>query len=358
MIFSCERKMQKDWPAFRITVLLYMIVVLIPVNYYFASRSYQSMENDAYAIHQLGAINGGIQRLVKFAPDEKRDDLVANIDSAFGALDERYMNDSSNREYVEMFRAEEGYLLLQSCWEELKTQLRSPQEHAGLIDRSEQCWDVASDLTLTAEKMAEFKSEKMLNTLFLTLVLTTLVVVALIYFVRVYIKIQIEKHAIRDTLTGLFNRKYLMASLEKAQKMSLRHESPLSLLYLDIDHFKKINEKLGKKSGDRLLVAVGDLLNGFFRQSDIVCRLEGDAFVVVVPDAGLDAAFQTAERLAAEIGKHDFMAKMPVTMSIGIAQHHKGAASSVLIEDAQQASKQAYREGGNRVVSAESKKGM
>jgi diguanylate cyclase (GGDEF)-like protein len=349
--------MQKDWPAFRITFLLYAIVVLIPVNYYFASRSFQSMENDANIIHQLGVLNGNMQRLVKLAHDEQRDDLVANIDSTFSELDERFIHNSLNREYVEMFRAEEGYTLLYGCWDSLKSEMQSSQERSLLVKRSEQCWDIASDLTLTAEKMAEYKSEKMLNTLFLTLVLTMLAVVALIYFVRIYMKIQINRQAIRDTLTGLFNRKYFMEAIEKAQQMSYRHESTLSLLYLDIDHFRKINEELGKKSGDRLLAAAADLFNGFFRQSDTVCRLEGDDFVVIVPDAGLESATQLAERLIAEIQKHDFMLKMPVTVSVGVAQYHKGVASAELLEYAKNASKRAYSEGGNRVVVAEKRKG-
>jgi diguanylate cyclase (GGDEF)-like protein len=350
--------MQKDWPAFRITFLLYTIVVLIPVNYYFASRSFQSMENDASVIQQVGVLNGNIQRLVKLSPDEQREDLVANIDNAFGTLDERFIHDSLNREYVEMFRAEEGYELLYGCWDNLKTDLQSSRERGLVVKRSEQCWDIASDLALTAQKMAEFKSERMLNTLFLTLVLTTLVVVALIYFVRVYMKIQINKQAIRDTLTGLFNRKYFMEAIEKAQGMSHRHESPLSLLYLDIDEFRKLNEELGKKSGDRLLAATGDLLNGFFRKSDTVCRLKGDDFVVIVPDADLENAFQLAQRLIAVIRKHDFMLKKPVTMSVGVAQYQKGVESSVLLHHAEKASEQAYSEGGDRVVKAEKRGGV
>ena len=101
-----------------------------------------------------------------------------------------------------------------------------------------------------------------------------------------------------DSLTGLPNRLYLQASLDQALKQAKRHRTELALLFIDLDHFKTINDTLGHSSGDKLLSVISDRLKGFVREADLVSRLGGDEFIVLLNDVGSPGAAGTlAEKI-------------------------------------------------------------
>ena len=129
-------------------------------------------------------------------------------------------------------------------------------------------------------------------------------------------------HAQHDFLTGLPNRLLLTDRLSQAIALSRRHDSNVALLFLDLDHFKLVNDSLGHVIGDKLLQSVARRLTESVRTSDTVCRLGGDEFVILLSEIKhVDAAAQLAEKLltaVAEphlIGEHE----VHITSSIGIS---------------------------------------
>jgi diguanylate cyclase (GGDEF)-like protein len=109
----------------------------------------------------------------------------------------------------------------------------------------------------------------------------------------------LRAQAIRDPLTGLFNRRYLEETLERELARATRHESPLGLIMLDVDHFKHFNDQHGHRAGDTALIELGALLAKTTRAEDVACRFGGEEFTVIMPGAPPEVTV----RRAAEIGR-------------------------------------------------------
>ncbi|MEA2445966.1 MAG: hypothetical protein QOJ12_3258 [Thermoleophilales bacterium] len=131
---------------------------------------------------------------------------------------------------------------------------------------------------------------------------------------------QLRDQAERDWLTGLYNRRYLAAALERLNDGP--GAEPLSLAIVDLDHFKDVNDRFGHDVGDRVLVRAGELLADAVRPADVVARTGGEEFVILMPVADTEAATACAERLRAIVAAenwHAITADLAVTASIGVA---------------------------------------
>lgn len=163
--------------------------------------------------------------------------------------------------------------------------------------------------------------------------------------------------SLRDPLTGLYNRRYLEENLAREFQRCHRRGLPLSVLMIDIDHFKRFNDENGHAGGDALLARVGQLLEEVTRGEDIACRYGGEEFTVVLPEADADNARQRAEQIRELIGAttvaHLRRTLAPVTASIGVASFPAaGTTPAQLLELADAALYRAKAEGRNRVVVA------
>lgn len=163
---------------------------------------------------------------------------------------------------------------------------------------------------------------------------------------------QVRDFAYRDGLTGVFNRRFfevrLVGELERAQ----RYRSPLSLLVIDVDKFKLLNDRYGHQLGDQALRQIAAIFEQQLRKADIVCRYGGDEFAVLLPEIGDEKACAVAERLRGAIAAMDVgEVACPVSLSIGVAACPKHAKSGdELVHAADQALYRAKQAGRNRVV--------
>lgn len=169
----------------------------------------------------------------------------------------------------------------------------------------------------------------------------------------------LERENITDALTGIYNRRYLDRRLGEEFSRARRHRHPLSLLMLDIDHFKRINDSYGHRAGDEVLKHLGELLMKAVREMDVVARYGGEELMVIAPDAGLDAAVALAERLRQHAESHELVLTnqasgrqlIRVTISVGVASFHAGMNSvEELVRMADEALYRAKETGRNRVV--------
>lgn len=165
---------------------------------------------------------------------------------------------------------------------------------------------------------------------------------------------ELQKFSYEDALTGLKNRRYFDQLFQHQCAVAQRSKTPLSLLVIDIDHFKVFNDTHGHEAGDRALQSVASVLQNQFRESDIVCRFGGEEFVVILPGAMTDDGRERAQGLCDAVGSVDvvFGGKNlgPVTVSVGVASWPEADGEPrQLLSLADQALYQAKEEGRNRV---------
>ena len=132
-----------------------------------------------------------------------------------------------------------------------------------------------------------------------------------------------KEMAITDSLTGAKNRRYVFDQLEREIHRTKRHKHPLSMLLLDIDYFKKINDQYGHFTGDNILKSISEMFKRECRNTDIFGRYGGEEFILVMPDTPLDAATQTSDRLRQVFSEMKFTEKdsnFRVTFSGGVCQ--------------------------------------
>jgi two-component system chemotaxis family response regulator WspR len=175
---------------------------------------------------------------------------------------------------------------------------------------------------------------------------------------------RLQELALRDALTNLYNRRYLLENLELELARSRRYERPFSLLFLDIDDFKRLNDNHGHLAGDSILRTVGEMLlatDGGIRSSDFAARYGGEEFCIVLPETPIQGAILKAERLRQTVAEHRWGSASwpvpasfePVTVSIGVASYPtQGATCQQLLAAADAALYEAKRQGKNRVVVA------
>jgi len=165
---------------------------------------------------------------------------------------------------------------------------------------------------------------------------------------------KLREQAIRDSLTGVFNRRYLAETLDQEVARAQRKGYPISIIAMDIDHFKQFNDTYGHKCGDLVLQSLGKLLAERCRQSDIVCRYGGEEFIVLMPDIDFDVALSRAENLrsAFESSVLDYEnEKLQATFSAGVASYPlHGPNGDITLQAADRALYQSKADGRNRVT--------
>lgn len=133
---------------------------------------------------------------------------------------------------------------------------------------------------------------------------------------------RLEKKSITDQLTGAYNRRYIMRQMEQELAIAIRHSLPLSILLIDIDHFKNVNDTHGHQVGDEVLREMVQVLSESIRTSDVMGRYGGEEFIVLAPHTGLQEALVLAERLRETVSKWPFETTygfLKLTISLGVA---------------------------------------
>jgi diguanylate cyclase (GGDEF)-like protein/PAS domain S-box-containing protein len=166
----------------------------------------------------------------------------------------------------------------------------------------------------------------------------------------------LRSQAIRDSLTGLFNRRYLEETMERELNRVKRQGIPLGVIMMDLDHFKQYNDTSGHSAGDELLSALGILLKSHIRGEDIACRYGGEEFLLILPGASMEIALQRAESLrqAVKVMHEHYQNLKPATLSLGVAVYpDHGDTALQLIQSADAALYRAKKAGRDRVIAAE-----
>ncbi len=167
----------------------------------------------------------------------------------------------------------------------------------------------------------------------------------------------LRRQAIRDPLTGLFNRRYMEESLERELRRAARKHTPIAVVMLDLDYFKRFNDTFGHEAGDAILRTFGQFLGDHIREGDIACRYGGEEFTLILPEATLDETRTRMDQLRnafkqvhATSNGHSF-SNLSVSLGIAIFPEH-GHTGEALLRSADAALYRAKSEGRDRVIVA------
>lgn len=163
---------------------------------------------------------------------------------------------------------------------------------------------------------------------------------------------ELEHAALRDSLTGLLNRRQFYNLTDQASPTHLPAQQEFSLLLVDTDHFKRINDVFGHQKGDEVLIALSRMLESCCRKDDYVFRWGGEEFVLLLPRTSLDAAMQIAETLRAAIARIAISGLPRFTVSIGVARHNPDENIDDLFKRVDDALYRAKNDGRNKVLAA------
>ena len=214
-------------------------------------------------------------------------------------------------------------------------------------------------VTISATEIADKIRESRLF-LLISAILIILLILAIIYFLaRSFIKDlhdaeqKLVDMATHDHLTSLFNRREAYRKLGEELAISLQSQQPLSLLLIDLDHFKRVNDTHGHSAGDIVLQSVADAMRQCIKTEGFCCRYGGEEFLVVLPGASLETAIAVAEKLRLQIEKLEMPVSpgtlLRITASIGVATLKEGETVDQLVSQADSAMYQAKKSGRNRI---------
>ncbi len=165
--------------------------------------------------------------------------------------------------------------------------------------------------------------------------------------------LELERQATHDKLTGLFNRRYADAFLDREIENARRYEHELSVALADVDHFKAINDRYSHAKGDQVLRRVSEILTDRCRKTDMIARYGGEEFLLCFPETGRAQASRLCEELRAAVEAEDFSGIGPnvgVTLSFGLTEARGDASRKTLLADADEKLYDANRAGRNRIA--------
>ena len=175
-----------------------------------------------------------------------------------------------------------------------------------------------------------------------------------VFIVSNQLQLKLVMVAMTDPLTGVMNRRALEGAIGRVIAKTNRDGSPLSLIIIDLDHFKRVNDTYGHQAGDAILVHVISLFQQTVREYDLLSRLGGEEFLIVLPDSGLEEARRIAERCRNVVKSNVLVFEsraIPITCSFGVAGYERNATGfEGLVKQADEALYQAKEEGRDRVV--------
>jgi two-component system, cell cycle response regulator len=152
---------------------------------------------------------------------------------------------------------------------------------------------------------------------------------------------ELQRSAITDSLTGVYNTRFFHELLARETARADRYTSPLSLLMIDVDSFKLVNDTYGHVVGNKVLTQIAKTIERTVRNTDFVFRCGGDEFGVVLPGTNLDGAMHAAEKILQKVESSDILTAFgysgPVTVSIGLSEYHRGSHFETLVAEADQA---------------------
>jgi diguanylate cyclase (GGDEF)-like protein len=341
---------QKSRSVFYI-VSLFLFLLIVQVILY--GKFFEELKADTETIHDLSRIRGAIQRYTKLEISNRPTEahaVEADIDNLIA------VNLNKNKD-VEKNEVPGLYDLnrLNTEWGELKSLIEAYHTDPipilnAVTDKSEECWEIA-DANVIQQQYIVNKTTAYYKYFTLTFGLNLLVIVLVLLLYKRYVHNNLAASAIHDSLTGIFNKGYFEEYLEYEIARAARKNLPFCLVMLDIDHFKLVNDTYGHRRGDYALKALAEAIHTCKRNTDVLARIGGEEFIILLPDTKLPDAIQLAERIRKCVEQFPFEEIGNMTISLGVTEFKQTDHKERLLQRVDSAMYQAKENGRNRLES-------
>ncbi len=308
--------MPKEWSAFRITLVLYLVILLLPLSFYVVSNAFATMQTDTKVLRTSSRLPGSI--LVA-------DTIVssADIDHMIKEISPWVQAHKHSEYYIGGTSLVQDFATVKDCWAKVRAQTVAAQS----------CYEDVDHFANIVEKMVYLQQKKITNLFYISLSIAMILTLLTVYLVRIYIRQQIRKHAIHDHETGLYNQKYCLAELKSTCARSVRYDYPLSLLSISIANlFENAYEE---KERQRILKSVGGLLTALTRESDVVCRYSKQHILILLPFTEKENSEQLIDRIQTTLNAHDFMVDPKPEFRFSITKYTRSESADECIRRAE-----------------------
>jgi diguanylate cyclase (GGDEF)-like protein len=329
-----------------ILFLLLLILGITLFNGYLLTKSLKtSVYKDTFLVNKLGEVRGSIQRYAKLRLEHiAADSIKAQIENDFNIINQMvnskdYFPPEKKPHFMYLYNQ------IKILWKELKNQT----DCDSILILSEKSWETSDKLTNYAAEVSEYKSNKLLRKVSVITLITAILILLIIFFVYFMIKKGLEKEKIIDPLTKLYNRRHFIENFNYFIDLYDRYKRPFSIIFMDIDNFKKINDTYGHQKGDEVLINLSKHILHQLRNTDLAFRYGGEEIVIILPETEIYEAFQIAERLRQSIKEKIKIKSKPVTVSMGVGTYN-GEGMFSFIERVDEAVYKAKRSGKDKVI--------
>lgn len=337
----------KNQVSLKLTVLILILISTLPLSIGISMSVLSKLQSDAEAVNNIGYIRGSSQRLVKDISYGYKNKIIREVEEKFDHIDQEYL--IQNQPYLNENDFSSHYDQLKNYWHSLKKSvLKKEVSTDEILTLSEQNWESANALANAAQEISTIKYDESMLIFFAIGSFIFALLIFTIIVISSEVKNKLEIHVVQDALTKLYNRTHLLKSVQDNIKAFKRLQHPFSLIFIDIDHFKSINDKYGHSLGDKILIDFANLLTKTLRSEDIAFRYGGEEFVILANHANAATAYVLAERIRKKVEKHDFNTAFSITISLGIAQFEKGYSLDDIINHADNMMYKAKSQGRNR----------
>lgn len=332
-----------------------VLICLTAVLVYLTYNTDKVLENDAYVINTAGIVRGSIQRLTKLELEgcgQVCGEIANTVDQHIQDIIESGASDTRNYTddvfIARMVKLKGVWRELQFLFQEYRSD-QSPTLKNEILRLSEYSWELADSAVLLAQIATE---TKMKNLKLFYPVAILIVIINLLTIILAYadVRKKLEYRATVDSLTDVYNRyafrKFLQDELLRAE----RFDHHFALIYIDIDHFKSVNDTFGHQIGDHVLRELAKLVKSSVRKLDTIARVGGEEFAIIAPETSREDAIVLAEKLRTKIETHHFPTVDSITVSLGVTTFRKGCSVEEMVEQADKALYRAKEKGRNNVV--------
>ncbi len=335
-----------------IYAVVIIFLLLMALQVLLLSNFFRDLGEDTQAINDLSRVRGSIQRYVKLELSNANMEGPA-LEHHISSLISRYLGPPEAVGPARNVKYNLDLDMLNVEWNELKNLVREyrinrdDKLRRAVIAKSEECWILADNYVVEQQHISR-KTTDYIKYVTVTFGINLFVITLVLLLYKRFVLNHMASSAINDSLTEIFNKGYFDEYLEYEIARAVRRQDSFSLIMFDIDHFKRVNDTYGHHRGDYVLKTLAAVVRKCKRGSDVLARIGGEEFIVLLPDTGLNHAVELAERIRTNVESYPFEEIGKITVSLGVTEFRQTDSNESIMKRVDSAMYLAKNNGRNR----------